>query len=123
MVCLCGSVLDTRTYRGVLADVLLQLAKLRQACTFLGLVSLVVPTLPINQNNLLVLSRECGIEHRDSLKGNHRGWFIRVILSFPAERQQDNVSQSFPVYLDVSWSLTMKFSRFVGRWTSDLICA
>ena len=38
--------------------------------------------------SLLVPSRECGNEPRDSLKGNHEGWLIRVIPSFPAERQQ-----------------------------------
>ena len=34
------------------------------------------------------ISREQGNEPGDSLKGNHRGWFIRVIPSFPAEHQQ-----------------------------------
>ena len=37
--------------------------------------------------SLLVLSRECGNEPRP-LKGNHQGWFIGVIPSFPAEHQQ-----------------------------------
>ena len=36
---------------------------------------------------LLVLSRECGNEPRDPLK-EAKGWFIRVIPSFPAEHQQ-----------------------------------
>ena len=29
-----------------------------------------------------------GNDPRDSLKENHRGWFIRVISSFPAENQE-----------------------------------
>ena len=28
----------------------------------------------------------------DSLKGNHKGWFMGVIPSFPAENQQDRGS-------------------------------
>ena len=42
---------------------------------------------------LLVLSKECG-NHRDSLKGNHKSWFIKLIPSFPdcTPRIQSNTS-------------------------------
>ena len=33
-------------------------------------------------------SRECGNEPRDPLKGNRKGWFVRVMPSIPAEHQQ-----------------------------------
>ena len=32
------------------------------------------------------IGRECGNEPRSSLKGNHRGWLIRVVPAFPAEQ-------------------------------------
>ena len=39
--------------------------------------------------NLLVLSRECGNEPGEYLKGHHKGWFIGVISSFPPEHQKE----------------------------------
>ena len=36
-----------------------------------------------------------GNEPGDSLNGNHRGWFIGVIPSFPAEDQQDRQIDMF----------------------------
>ena len=41
------------------------------------------------KSNVLVLSRECGNEPSIPLKGNHKGWFVNDIPSFPAEHQQD----------------------------------
>ena len=37
---------------------------------------------------LLVLSRKCGNERRGPLKGNHNGWFMGFIPSFPTEQKQ-----------------------------------
>ena len=57
----------------------------------------------IGQHYFLVLGRACGSEPRGSLKGNHKGWFIGGIPSFPAENQQD---ERTPGFRNVGWRFT-----------------